>query len=203
MSFFRKRREPIARTLVEAELHLRLHPCSCGKYDQPDASERSGVLWYDGPCPSCGKKREDPFGVPMEAPAFGTAWETFYGGPHPSMLIDAGEWLDMSRRLSNQIIPDATAQSSAVEQYVESITLATAQLTEVLKFIDGRGGRATPPPAAYWTAAGRAAAAREPSGSLQRDRLKAYRYGMSEDMRTRFGGRYRGVRITGKIERPY
>ncbi|WP_051798848.1 hypothetical protein [Catenuloplanes japonicus] len=199
MPLFRRKRVPAARTLVEAELYLMLHPCACGAIDPPAASQRPEGLWFDGPCPLCGKRStREPFGIALDAPGFGTTWETFYGGPEPSTLIDAGEWLGTAGRYASIAIP---AKGVMDTQYIERITQATAQVTEYLKFIPGTGDWTEPPSSAYWTAQGRAAAKAEPThGRLLK---QAYRYGLSEDLMERGGGRFRGVRIEGTFTRPY
>ncbi|GAA2575295.1 hypothetical protein GCM10010435_58970 [Winogradskya consettensis] len=199
MSFFRRSRTPIARTLAEAEIYLQLHPCTCGAIDIPGATHRGDALWYDGACPLCGRPRAEPFGLPLAAPAFGTHFETFYGGPQPSTLIDAGEWLDLRARYASVVPPAPGSAPSVVTRYTERITQATAQVTEYLKFIPGNGRWTTPPRSAYWTDAGREAARKEVT--LGRAYKEAYRQAISQDLIEK-GGRYRGVRIEGAYPEP-
>jgi hypothetical protein len=201
MSIFgKKKRAPMARTLVEAELYLSLNPCTCGGFEPPEASQRPDGLWFDGACPLCGaRSTREPFGMALDAPGFGTTWETFYGGPRPSTLVDAGEWLYAAERYADSVaVPKPGEQNP---QYIERVTLATAQVTEYLKFIPGTRRLAKPPSSAYWTVRGRTAARN--AVVLDRAIQEAYRYGVSEGLMARGGGNYRGTPIRGTFPRPY
>jgi hypothetical protein len=161
------------------------------------------VLWYDGPCPRCRLPRPAPFALPLDVPSFGMTWETFFGGPEPSTLIDAGEWMDLGHGLADTAIPSDDADPRVVMEFREWITLAVAAMTEIIKFIEEPGERATLPPYACWTSRGRAKLApTSPYYRTCRGRLQAYRHGLSRGLMELGGGIADGVAIGGRLEAP-
>ena len=88
---------PGARSLPEIFLHIELNGCACGAPDRDDHDyallELPGLLAMrrEVTCSGCGRLRVFVFGIPDED-AYLRSLEGF-GGPEPSELIDAGEWM--------------------------------------------------------------------------------------------------------------
>ncbi|MFF1822401.1 hypothetical protein ACFVWG_34185 [Kribbella sp. NPDC058245] len=118
----------MARSIQEAGLYVELHPCECGAGGELTMSlaEQDGqqVAIYEGDCPECGRARRFEFALPAE-PTTGPA----YGGSEPSTIIDAGEFLWYSDRVTEAAAEGAGAQARS------AVDTAIAALDEVLKFI--------------------------------------------------------------------
>lgn len=146
----------LARTASECRLYIELNPHSCG---EREFQARSGVnrttgglvATYEGACPRCGEARRFEFILDDHptppAPAF--------GGPHPSSLIDPGQFL---------IAAEAAAAAS------DQLATAVAALDEVIKFIPAGHDRV--PATAFTSVQGRALYETEP-GQFERVRLDA------------------------------
>ena len=103
-----------ARSPLECQVYLALHPCACGCADFPWTSHElstEDTSTYSGACPACGTPRSVTFRVPRGlVPGF--------GGAEPSQIITAGDFLDLAKR--------AIAH--------DDLGFAQAALEEVLKF---------------------------------------------------------------------
>ncbi|NUR96739.1 MAG: hypothetical protein HOV67_15955 [Kribbellaceae bacterium] len=155
----------VARTRDEAQLYLELHPCpDCGSDEAPWQQalvDVDGELAssYAATCPGCAAEREYLFGLPeREAPVHG--WPTF-GGPEPSEIIDAGQWLDIAER-AVAAVPPEPAEAGRV------LAIAQAAVAEVIKFVPA--GADAVPEDEFWTPDGQAVRAAEPS-RFRLDRL--------------------------------
>ncbi|GAA1512248.1 hypothetical protein GCM10009677_51550 [Sphaerisporangium rubeum] len=161
---------PVARTRDEAHLYLDLHPCAaCGSVDVTwqDALVTSGgsaATRYSGICPGCGAAREYVFASPRREVV--AAGFPVFGGPEPSRLLDAGEWL---------WVADLTAGNVPAGDPVaarRALAVAAAAVEEVVKFIPPGADRV--PDEAFWSDRGRRVRAAEP-GRFQVDRLLVVR----------------------------
>lgn len=149
---------PVARSRDEAHLYMDLHPCEvCGSVEVAWAEtlvERAGepVCRYAGGCADCGTEREFVFGVPRR-PVLPAADEVVrFGGPEPSQLLDAGQWLAVADMCAQAGAPLPGASGpDAVARH--SLAVALAAIDEVLKFIPP--GIQLVPDAAFWSPAGR------------------------------------------------
>jgi hypothetical protein len=155
----------VARTRDEAQLYLELHPCpDCGSGDAPWEQalvEIDGELAssYAAACPGCSAQREYLFGLPArETPVHG--WPTF-GGPEPSDVIDAGQWLEVAERAVSAVPADPVEAGRV-------LAIAQAAVAEVIKFVPA--GADAVPEDEFWTAQGQAVRAAEP-GRFRLDRL--------------------------------
>ena len=104
----------IARSPLECQVYLALHPCVCGCASFPWTSHElssSDTSTYSGVCPSCGAPRSVTFSVPR-------ALVPGFGGAEPSQIITPDEFLDLARR--------AIAH--------DDLAFAEAALEEALKF---------------------------------------------------------------------
>ncbi|WP_433351795.1 hypothetical protein ACQP25_02295 [Microtetraspora malaysiensis] len=156
----------VARTRDEAHLYLDLHPCKqCGSVETTwdrGLSSVDGALVdrYAGACEDCGAEREFLFGLP-ERPVASAGYPTF-GGPEPSQLLDAGEWM---------WVADLTAGNVPVDDRAEArrtLSIAAAAVEEIVKFIPA--GEEEVPDDGFWSARGQQVRAAEP-GRFQLDRL--------------------------------
>ncbi|MEO3810487.1 hypothetical protein ABGB17_15925 [Sphaerisporangium sp. B11E5] len=161
---------PVARTRDEAHLYLDLHPCAaCGSVDVTweDAlvvTDGVAATRYSGTCPGCGAARRYEFGVPRREVV--AAGFPVFGGPEPSRLLDAGEWLWVADLTAGDVPPhDPPAARQA-------LAIATAAVEEVVKFIPPGADRV--PDEAFWSDRGRRVRAAEP-GRFQVDRLLVVR----------------------------
>jgi hypothetical protein len=156
---------PVARTRDEAHLYLDLRPCECGS---AETEWDSGVVAvgssmgtaYSGTCSACGAEREFVFALP-EREVVPEGFPTF-GGPEPSQLLDAGEWLwvaDMTAGNVPRDDPDAAFRALAI---------AIAAVEEIVKFIPD--GQDEAPDQAFWSERGARMRAEEP-GRFRRERL--------------------------------
>jgi hypothetical protein len=162
----------IARTRDEALLYLDLHPCrTCGSINTAwestlvpaaDPAPPPGLaIRYWGSCVDCGTDREALFALPGHE----TTPEGYpaFGGPEPSQLLDAGEWLRVA---------DLTTDDPPPGEERHAGTIAAAAIEEVLKFIPA--GEDEVPITAFWTAGGMQALDAEP-GRFTRRWLTALR----------------------------
>ena len=83
----------VARSSPECHLYIALHPCDCGERTGAgdhhlESRDDSLVAVYEGTCPGCGAHRRFDFALHPDLPPPGK-----FGGPHPSSIIDAGEFL--------------------------------------------------------------------------------------------------------------
>jgi hypothetical protein len=119
---------------------------------------------YFGKCPACGVEREYVFGVP-EHPVIVPEFPNF-GGPEPSQLLDAGEWLWVSDMTASR----APADDPQAER--QALTVAARAVEEVVKFLPA--GAQQVPYVAFWSERGQEIRAAEP-GRFARDRLVVVR----------------------------
>lgn len=157
---------PVVRTRDEAHLYFDLHPCTqCGSIDM--AWEQAVVSiegelasQYYSTCPDCGTEREFIFALPERE--FVSAEFPNFGGPEPSQLLDAGEWLWVADLTAGNVPVDDPAQKR------RALTIAMKAVAEVIKFIPP--GQEDVPVAAFWSDRGRQVRSAEP-GRFNRDRL--------------------------------
>jgi len=156
---------PVARTHDEALLWLEREPCAeCATTSttwehglaQDDAGEL--VLAYDTECSSCGTDREYYFGLPERETGLGA-----FGGPEPSELIDAGQWLALADELASRV------PAEDLEARAERLGWAAAAVDEVLKFVPADEDDV--PDWAFWTSDGRQVRDEQP-GRFRRTRLE-------------------------------
>ncbi|WP_248961046.1 hypothetical protein [Sphaerisporangium perillae] len=156
----------VARTRDEAHLYLDLHPCpECGSaettWEHALVAVPEGLAArYAGTCSGCGAERSHLFGLPEREVGSGR-FPTF-GGPEPSQLLDAGEWLWVADLTAGNVPasdPDAARQALAI---------AVAAVEEVVKFVPP--GQEAVPAGAFWSELGRRVRDAEP-GRFQVDRL--------------------------------
>jgi hypothetical protein len=167
----------LARTRDEAMLYLELHPCPrCGETEAHwDNTLANDDGWparrYHAACPSCGTQREYLFRLPDRPLVPSPDTHVLFGGPEPSELLDAGEWLHVADVCARAAVPvgvDEYGRSRYDTEARESLEVAVAAMDEVLKFIPEDADEA--PLSAFWTEAGQQVRAREP-GRFERDRL--------------------------------
>ncbi|MGW6196513.1 hypothetical protein ACWF0M_10260 [Kribbella sp. NPDC055110] len=156
----------IARTTTEAMLYLDLTVChGCGsdqaawQYDVHD-----GALRYVGACADCGAEREYLFSPPYDGLLDDVAT---FGGPAPSELVDAGQWLAVADWIAGEVAADDRSEAART-----AMAHACQAVQEVLKFVSPYGD--VVPEEAFWTDAGRAERDRDP-GRFRLDRLLAVR----------------------------
>ncbi|WBQ01806.1 hypothetical protein [Kribbella sp. CA-293567] len=147
----------MARTRDEAHLYLELQPCpDCGSAEAPwehALVEIDGELTisYAATCPGCAAEREYLFGLPATETPTGS-WPTF-GGPEPSELLDAGQWLAVADQAAGAVPTDPTAAGQA-------LAIARAAVEEVIKFVPP--GQDVVPADEFWTGTGRQVFEAEP-----------------------------------------
>ncbi|MFG1945199.1 hypothetical protein [Nonomuraea sp. NPDC048826] len=159
----------VARTRDEAHLYLDLHPCACGS---ADTTWRGGLVSvagemvnrYSGDCEECAAPREYLFGLPAR-PVMPTGYPTF-GGPEPSELLDAGEWLWVADLSAGNVPVDDPAEAE------RALKVATAAVAEVVKFVPP--GADAVPDDGFWSERGLGMRAAEP-GRFDLDRLLVVR----------------------------
>jgi len=159
---------PVARTRDEALVYLGLRPCECGSIDTEWDSgvvsvEGSLAKHYTGVCEGCGAEREQLFSLPRRE-VMPRGWPTF-GGPEPSELLDAGEWLWLADLTAGNVPEDP-------ENARRALSMARSAVEEVLKFIPA--GEADVPSDAFWSVRGREVRDAEPP-RFRRDRLEVVR----------------------------
>lgn len=158
----------IARTPAEAALYLELSPCpDCGstRTDWHD-QQLDDVLSCTGVCAGCGAFREYLFSPPRHP------YDDEFGGPEPSELIDAGQWLALADRIAGQV-----AAGDRSEQARAAMAVARQAVAEVVKFVPPAADAV--PDEAFWTAAGRAERALDP-GRFRLERLLVIRDSYSD-----------------------
>lgn len=159
----------VARTRDEAHLYLELNPCEdCGSIAtewEHGLTEVGGELAisYAGMCSGCGAEREYLFGLPQQQTA--GDWPHF-GGPEPSEVLDAGQWLEVADLSASAVPENDRAAATRV------MSVARAAVEEVIKFVPA--GTAEVPEDAFWTDAGRRVRDAEP-GRFRLDRLLVVR----------------------------
>ena len=142
-------RYTIARTPTEVMLYLDLTPCpDCGSNEaawEDSRTEADGEPVHTRPRAPVGRgaQREYLFSPPPnDSPDF--------GGPEPSELIDAGQWLLLvADRIAAEVAAD---DRSAASRTV--MALARQAVEEVVKFVPA--DRDAVPDDAFWTDHGRA-----------------------------------------------
>lgn len=155
----------VARTRDEAQLYLELHPCpDCGSIETPWEHSLIQVdgelaIRYAGICPGCEAEREYLFGLPAQETRV-SGWPTF-GGPEPSELLDAGQWMTVADRAA-EAVPTNPVEAGRV------LAVARAAVDEVVKFVPS--GADAVPEDEFWTPEGRAVREAEP-GRFRLDRL--------------------------------
>jgi hypothetical protein len=108
------------------------------------------VCRFAGTCPNCGWERECAFrGLPANPQPLRFAG---FGGPEPSKLLDAGEWLAVAQ--------DSELDEGSPAPICNPLEVAVAAVDEILKFIPE--GSDSVPDEAFWTERGRAVRAAEP-----------------------------------------
>jgi hypothetical protein len=167
---------PLARSSHEALLHMDLTPCPCGGQgadtDSVVVDLGDGRLGrrYTRTCHACGLAREFLYRLPDEPPE---PTEFAYGGPEPSQLIDAAQWLSVADRYARAV--PAKAGELPPDQLRAArgrLAAAVAALDEVVKFVPP--GADGVPSSAVWTPMGRAVAETE-AARLSVGRLSAVR----------------------------
>jgi len=159
----------VARTRDEAQLYLELHPCpDCGSIDTPwehGLTEVNGELAisYAGTCAGCDAEREYIFGLPAEETR-AVGWPTF-GGPEPSELLDAGQWMTVADQAAANVPVDRVEAGKV-------LAVARAAVDEVIKFVPA--GQDAVPEDEFWTPEGRAVRDADP-GRFRLDRLLVVR----------------------------
>ncbi|MFD0375705.1 hypothetical protein [Streptomyces sp. NPDC127112] len=127
----------ITRSAQESHLYMDLHPCLCGtnRFDREHRVEdREGVLVsvYEGVCPECGRTRVFEFVFSDDRPVAPPA----FGGPEPSQIIDPGEFLWVSERLSIESGVRLLNTPNAEHREIRpTVAYGAAALEEVLKFL--------------------------------------------------------------------
>ncbi|MGV9326545.1 hypothetical protein ACWDR1_33995 [Streptosporangium sandarakinum] len=160
---------PVARSRDEALLYLDLSPCACGS---ADTAWESGLVTvagepvsrYAGTCSGCGAAREFLFGLP-EREVAPTRFPAF-GGPEPSRLLDAGEWLWVADTVAGN------APAGGPDEAAPVLAVAVAAMEEVVKFVPP--GQDEVPGEAFWTERGRRVRDAGP-GRFRLDRLLVVR----------------------------
>ena len=150
------------RTSAEAHMYMDQRPCSCGDIE---FERQSAVIMdrdvlctrYDGKCRTCGTPREFVFELPPTQRPITDRVE--FGGPDPSRLLDAGEWMAVSEYYA-KLDPGTR----------DDLDIALAALDEVIKFLPD--GVDSVPDKAFWSERGRIVRDREP-GRFRRERLGA------------------------------
>ncbi|GAA3123903.1 hypothetical protein JOF29_008633 [Kribbella aluminosa] len=168
-------RYAIARTATEVLLYLELNACpDCGS-DQADWQDRLSeaelepVLGYAGVCLGCGTHREYLFSLPQEPRDDGLY---SFGGPEPSELIDAGQWLAVADRIAGQVpVGDRSETARA------AMVVARQAVEEVVKFIPPTAD--VVPDEAFWTEPGQGVRALDP-GRFRLERLLLIRDSYSD-----------------------
>jgi hypothetical protein len=118
-----------------------LHPCACGQSRFDRASTvlelPGGGLCrrYAGPCARCGAPREFLFALP-ERPVEAEADEVRYGGPDPSELLDAGEWLWVADSYARSVPADPHRLPEPERRLARTrLASAAAAIDEVLRLV--------------------------------------------------------------------
>ncbi|WP_238332567.1 hypothetical protein [Kribbella jejuensis] len=118
------------------------------------------MLRCAGVCANCGAVREYLFSSPPQL------YDDF-GGPEPSELIDAGQWLAFADQVAGLVAVDDRSEEARA-----AMTLARQAVEEVVKFVPAAADAV--PEDAFWTEAGRAVRALDP-GRFRLERLLVIR----------------------------
>jgi hypothetical protein len=174
----------IARSSPECHLYIELHPCACGEtqLETKHVLQSSGddlVAVYQGVCPSCSTARRFDLVLDPEIPPGDK-----FGGPRPSTLIDAGQYLAVADDASKRV-PGDTANLTDTERRAARwwMNRAVNALEEVLKFVPPAGDAV--PSAALFTSAGKEVYLKEP-GRFRKRRLEAV-LGVYRDLLAKLG----------------
>src|SRR2546430_8852115 len=125
----------LARTRDEAQLFLDLRPCErCGSTDM---TWESALVFIDGraarswfaTCPACGLDRKFTFWAPDPRTLPSRADGVAFGGPEPSELLDAGEWLWVAD-LTARRVPGNDSRAAW-----RALAIATAAVGEILEVV--------------------------------------------------------------------
>ncbi|MGO4462736.1 hypothetical protein AB4039_36445 [Streptomyces sp. M-16] len=159
----------IARSAQEAHLYMDLHVCVCGatQFDrQHRLEDREGLLVsvYEGTCPQCGRTRSYEFTMPDGWPPAPPA----FGGPEPSQIIDPGEFMWVSDRLSTEsglrLLNTPRAEHREIRP---TAAYGTAALEEVAKFLPEGADRI--PEERFTSERGREIYAKDPTRFTRKD----------------------------------
>ncbi len=121
--------------------------------DELDVGDGEASTEYTAFCRDCGNIDAYRLRLPDADPQSGEAGVVF-GGPEPSGIIDAGEWLALARRTSegSPVEPAGLTDRERADAAL-ALHTAAAAVREVVKFIEP--GRERLPLSAMWTDAGR------------------------------------------------
>ncbi|MFC7528579.1 hypothetical protein [Actinoplanes sp. GCM10030250] len=165
---------PLAtRSSEESRLYLELQTCpQCGapalEVTAHWLADEDGALLscYESRCEQCATTADFEFTVAGEPPA-----PPQFGGPEPSQLIDAGQFLTVARDLA-AAVPADPARCPADERADarEAMVIAVAALSEVRKFLPADAHEV--PQSAFFTPSGRAVYSADPA-QFTRRRLTA------------------------------
>lgn len=159
----------IARSAQEAHLYMDLHACVCGATQfarEHRLEDREGVLVsvYEGVCPQCGRTRSYAFTISGDRPPAPPA----FGGPEPSQIIDPGEFLWVSDRMSTEsglrLLNTPAAEHREIRP---AAAYGTAALEEVAKFLPEDADRI--PEDRFTSERGREMYAKDPSRFTRKD----------------------------------
>jgi hypothetical protein len=159
----------IARSAQEAHTYMDLHACACGAAGferQHRLENRDGVLVsvYEGACAQCGRTRSFEFTLSEDRPPAPPA----FGGPEPSRIIDPGEFLWISDRVSAEAGRQLLSTPPAEHRQVRPATAyAIAALEEVAKFLPDGADRI--PQDRFVSERGRAMYAQDPTRFTRKD----------------------------------
>jgi hypothetical protein len=164
----------VSRSAEESLLYMDLQPCpTCGArgfdWEGHHIEEDDGgtmISVYDGPCQRCGTPRRYEFTLADPSPGV-----VGFGGPTPSQIIDAGQFLVLAKRAAGLAPADpANCPPDERDDAREAIETAVAAVDEVLKFVPPDRDRVAVED--FWSEQGRAVYAADP-GQFRRDRLDA------------------------------
>jgi hypothetical protein len=155
-----------ARSHSEAAVYVLMHDCrACGSSnrdvtDELDARDGDVFTEYTSFCRDCGNIDVHRFRLPAHDPLAGAVTVVF-GGPEPSAIIDAGEWLAFARRTSGggPVEPEGLTLQECADAAL-AMEAAAAAVREVVKFFEPDAERL--PRSAIWTDRGRAEFDRDP-----------------------------------------
>jgi hypothetical protein len=155
-----------ARSHNEAMMFAMLRECrACGSTDRDitdefEVTDDGSFAEYTAFCRDCTNIDVYRFALPETDPQSGEQGVVF-GGPEPSAIIDAGEWLVLSNNLAQGTPsePDGMTDQERSDAAL-AVQTAAAAVREVVKFIEP--GRERLPYSALWTDVGRKEFDRDP-----------------------------------------
>jgi hypothetical protein len=155
-----------ARSHNEAAVFVLLRDCrACGKgnrdlTDTLEVTDDGVFAEHTAFCRECTNIDVYRFALPKTDPQAGVRGVVF-GGPKPSSLLDAGEWLVLSNNLAEGAPsePDGLTDQQRSDAAM-AVQTAAAAVREVVKFIEA--GRERLAYSALWTDAGREEFDRDP-----------------------------------------